>query len=137
MSPSPRGIRIILARGAFGLISTACEPPILTVSSAIAGAHARPASIAAAPKEPIHPYPAISSFHVVDGSSAFFVYYPRKLNVGSGSLITGSTHRNWSASFRASVLFSWIWPAGSAWSLCRRLYGGSVVGAWGWWSLVC
>src|SRR5712671_1510597 len=70
MLPSPPGIRITLACGAFGLISTAREPPILTVSSAIAGAHARPASIAAAPKQSIHPYLLISCFPCVDGFSA-------------------------------------------------------------------
>src|SRR6266480_7161151 len=53
MAPSPPGIRITLARGAFGLISTAREPPMLTVSSATAGAQANAASIAASPKQAI------------------------------------------------------------------------------------
>jgi hypothetical protein len=71
MLPSPPGIKITLARGAFGLISTAREPPILTVSSAIAGAHARPTSIAAAPKQPIHPYLVISYFQVLTAHRPF------------------------------------------------------------------
>src|SRR6266550_2535860 len=71
MAPSPPGIRITLARGAFGLISTAREPPILTVSSAMAGAHARPASMAAAPKQLVHPYLVISYFHVLTAHRPF------------------------------------------------------------------
>src|SRR5260370_20133871 len=53
IAPLPPGIRITLARGAFGLISTAREPPMLTVSSASAEPQKRPKSIAAAAKWPI------------------------------------------------------------------------------------
>src|SRR3977135_1612785 len=77
MLPSPPGIKITLARGAFGLISTAREPPILTVSSAIAGAHASPASIAAAPKQPIHRYLVISYFQVLTAHRPFLQLSPR------------------------------------------------------------
>jgi hypothetical protein len=37
MAPLPPGIRITLARGDAGLMSTAREPPMVTVSSAWAG----------------------------------------------------------------------------------------------------
>src|SRR5947208_8502967 len=51
IAPSPPGIRITLARGAFGRISTAREPPTLTVSSAMAGEAASAANSVANPKQ--------------------------------------------------------------------------------------
>src|SRR6478735_7518083 len=53
MAPLLPGIRITLPRGAFGLIKMTREPPISTVSSASAGAPARPTRIAASPKHSI------------------------------------------------------------------------------------
>src|SRR3982074_3605752 len=87
MLPSPPGIRITLACGAFGLISTAREPPILTVSSAMAGAHARPASIATAPKQPIHPYLFIFIFSMCRRLLSLF---PSRLDAAAG----GDRHRH-------------------------------------------
>ncbi|HMH70685.1 MAG TPA: hypothetical protein VK554_00015, partial [Bradyrhizobium sp.] len=53
IAPLPPGSRITLARGAFGFINTAREPPMLTVSSAKAEPQTRLKSIAAAPNKPI------------------------------------------------------------------------------------
>jgi hypothetical protein len=46
MAPLPPGIRITLARGDAGLMSTAREPPTLTVSSATAALLTNPSSAA-------------------------------------------------------------------------------------------
>jgi hypothetical protein len=54
IAPSPPGIRITLARGAFGFIKTAREPPMLTVSSAKAEPLTRPTSVGTAAKKPVH-----------------------------------------------------------------------------------
>src|SRR6185312_7986067 len=51
MAPLPPGIRITLPCGAFGLISTAREPPMFTVSSAAAGVKAKAVSSAARLKQ--------------------------------------------------------------------------------------
>src|SRR6478609_3034533 len=51
MAPLPPGIRITLPCGAFGLISTAREPPMFTVSSAAAGPHANAVRTAARLKQ--------------------------------------------------------------------------------------
>src|SRR3954452_281510 len=70
MLPSPPGIRITLARGALGLIRTAREPPMVTVSSARARPDDRPKRATAAAKQRIDPY-LVTSFSLLRDSAEF------------------------------------------------------------------